>query len=396
MYKLEKIVLNSLEAAAVKAEDTLLAAVSGGADSTALLAALAALRGKGGKGGCPGFHLSALHVDHALRGDESRADAAAVLELCESLEVPCRVVTAAGGLLEREARRGGRGVEAAARDFRHAALRAEAERLDARFVLIAHSRNDMLENTLLRILRGAGPAGLAAMPERSGRILRPLIGLERGEIRAYLRERCLAWREDSSNSDERYLRNRVRRRLVPLLDEHFPGWGKALAALAETQSLTAEFLEEEAAHRIEWDEEADGKLSCALSRFAAESRMIREEALFLAYDRINSQDKEPGGNGADETPPRAALPRRTALRALSGKIVDGQTRLPSQSLGGISVEAAKGRITVTAPGQRPLEECASILIDRPGLYRFKNFSIECIVTDGPSGSRRFIVRELKR
>jgi tRNA(Ile)-lysidine synthase len=390
VYKLEKTVLDSLEAAAVKAEDTLLAAVSGGADSTALLAALAALRGKGG---CPGFRLSALHVDHALRGDESRADAAAVVDLCESLDVQCLVVTAADGLIEREARRVGHGIEAAARDFRHAALCEKADRLGARFILIAHTSNDALESTLLRILRGAGPAGLAAMPEQRGRILRPLLKLDRGEICAYLSERGITWRVDSSNSDERYLRNRIRLRLVPLLDEHFPDWRKAIAALAETQALTAEFLGREAARRIDWDEEADGKLGCAVSRFAAESRIIREEALFLAYDLIDSWSGV-DTNDADDPPP-PTLPRRATLRDFAGKIVDGRTELPVQTLGGINVEAASGRITVESCKHKPLEERASILIDRPGLYRFKNFSIECIAGNGLAGSCRFIVHEVK-
>ena len=391
MYKLEKTVLDSLEAAAVEAGDVLLAAVSGGADSTALLASLAVLSDVS----CRRFRLSALHVNHALRGDESRADAEAVAVLCYRLEVPCRVVTAADGLIEREARRGGRGVEAAARDFRHAALRDEADRLGARFILIAHTRNDALENTLLRILRGAGPAGLAAMPERNGRILRPLLTLDRSEICAYLREHGISWREDSSNNDERYLRNRVRLRLVPLLDEHFPGWRKSIAALAETQALTAEFLGSEAARRIDWAEEPGGRLSCAVSRFAAESRMIREEALFLAYDRINSPDKAADGNEADEPPPRPALPRRAALRDFACKITDGQTDLPAQTPAGMTIEAKNGRITVTARKQRPLEKCASILIDRPGLYRLRNFSIECIAGNGPVESCRFIVREIK-
>jgi tRNA(Ile)-lysidine synthase len=382
VYNLEKIVLDSLEAAAVETGDTLLAAVSGGADSTALLASLAALRGDGR------FRLNALHVDHALRGEESRADAGAVAALCERLDVPYRVVTAADGAIEEDARKSGCGIEAAARDFRHRALRGEAERLGARFILIAHTRDDMLENTLLRILRGAGPAGLAALPERNGQILRPLITLDRGEICAYLRERGITWRDDSSNSNERYLRNRVRRRLVPLLDEHFPDWRKSIAALAETQALTAEFLGAEAARRINWDEEADGSLSCALSRFAAERAIIREEALFLAYDRISSSDS--GADGNDEPQP-PALPRRVTLRKFSGKIADGQTTLPMQTLGGIDAEARDGRITVAASKQKALEECASILINKPGLYRFKNFSIECIAGSGPIGSCRFIV-----
>ena len=261
-----------------------------------------------------------------------------------------------------------------------------------RFILIAHTRNDALENTLLRILRGAGPSGLAAMPERKGSILRPLLTLERGEICAYLRERCIVWREDSSNADERFLRNRVRLRLVPLLDEHFPGWRGALAALAETQALTAAFLETEAARRINWDEDADGKLSCAASRFATESQIIREEALFAAYDRINAGDKSAAGNGADEPPPPPAPPRRAPLRDFARNISGGGQDSPALTLGGMNLRVKDGAISAAPEKQTPSEECASILINKPGLYRFKNFSIECIAGDGAEINCRFILR----
>ncbi|MDR1149309.1 MAG: tRNA lysidine(34) synthetase TilS [Spirochaetaceae bacterium] len=382
MFQLENLVFSSLRSANVEEGSVLLAAVSGGADSTALLAALAALRGEGG------FRLNALHVNHSLRGGESRADADAVTALCGGLDVPCRVVTAAEGLIEREARRTGRGIEAAARDFRHARLREEADRLGACFILVAHTRDDMLENVLLRILRGSGPAGLAAMPERNGRLLRPLITVNRAGIMDYLLKRGLLWREDSSNNDERYLRNRIRRRLAPLLDEYFPDWRQAVAALAETQALTAEFLSAEAARRINWEERAGAKLCCGLKEFAAESQIIREEALFWAHDRIVSVDAadENGGNVDTDEPlrPSAAVsappPRRIVVRKAA------------QILGSIELEAEAGIISAAPCKRRSSEECVSLLIDKPGVYRFKNLSIECI--EGHDSSYRFIIREV--
>jgi tRNA(Ile)-lysidine synthase len=378
MFQLEETVFNSLKAAGVKKDGVLLAAVSGGADSTALVAALAAVRGEGG------FCLRAMHVDHSLRGEESRSDAAAAAALCERLGVPCRVVTAATGLIESEARRTGCGIEAAARDFRHARLREEADKLDARFILVAHNRDDMLENTLIRILRGAGPAGLAAMPERNGLVLRPLITTGRAAILAYLSERGLSWREDSSNTDERYLRNRVRRRLVPFLDEYFSDWRQSVAALAETQALVAEFLDSEAARRIVWGE-SDGGLTCALDKFALESQIIREEALFLAYDRITAE-KPAARDEADPPLQPSPPPRRAAVRDFARKI--------ARSLGDVDFEASGGAITASPRKQRPLEECASILIDKPGVYRFRNIAIDCIPVSG--GAFRLMVRTVGR
>jgi tRNA(Ile)-lysidine synthase len=378
MFQLEKIVLDSLKTAGVKNCDVLLVAVSGGADSTAALAALAVLRAE------YGFCLYALHVDHALRGDESRADAVAVDVLCKEFDISCRTVTAAEGLIEEEARR--IGLEAAARNFRHTALRDEAERLSARFIIIAHNRDDMLENILLRIMRGSGPAGLAAMPERNKRILRPLITVNRAGIIDYLLKRGLSWREDSSNSDERYLRNRIRRRLTPFLDEYFPDWRKAVTALAETQALTAEFLGAEAARRINWEEKPGDKLCCSLKEFVAESQIIREEAIFLAYDRIASiTASNENGVGIDTDrplPPSAAVsapPRRSVVRKTA------------RILGSMEIEAEAGVISAVPRKRRLSEECASLLIDKPGVYRFKNLSIECI--EGLDSVYRFIIRE---
>jgi tRNA(Ile)-lysidine synthase len=378
MPQLGSIVLDSLKAAGVKNGDILLVAVSGGADSTAALAALAALRVE------YGFYLYALHVDHALRGSESRADAVAVDVLCKEFDIPCRIVNAAEGLIEKEARR--IGLEAAARNFRHAVLRDEVERLNARFIIIAHNRDDMLENVLLRILRGSGPAGLAAMPERNGRILRPLITVNRAGIMEYLLKRGLSWREDSSNNDERYLRNRIRRRLAPLLDEYFPDWRQAVAALAETQALTAEFLSAEAARRINWKERAGAKLCCSLKEFAAESQIIREESLFLAHDRIVSVDAADENEECIDTDeplrPSGAVfaPRRAVVRKAA------------QTLGSIEIKAEAGVISAAPCKRSSSEECTSLLIDRPGVYKLKKLSIECI--EGHDSAYRFIVREV--
>ncbi|MDR0408838.1 MAG: tRNA lysidine(34) synthetase TilS, partial [Spirochaetaceae bacterium] len=292
-----------------------------------------------------------------------------------------RIVTAPKGSIEKAARR--TGIEAAARDFRHATLRKEAENLNARFILIAHTRDDMLENTLLRILRGAGPAGLAMIPERNGFILRPLISVSRAEIIEYLSERGFSWREDSSNKDERYLRNRVRRRLKPLLDEYFPDWRQNIAALAETQAIIAEFLYDEVSRRIDWKEGSGGKLNCALQKFAAESQIIREEALFIAHDSVTAR-KSDDGDGADvDTARRIIAPRRASLRKAA------------ITLGSMEVAAQDGIVTASPSKQYPLEECASILIDKPGVYRLKNLSIECVAECAAvSGqSCRLIVRE---
>jgi len=288
-----------------------LAAVSGGADSTAMLAALAAVSKTA--------ELHCIHIEHGIRpAAESQGDAAFVRSLCEKLKIPCRIISITPGKIAAFAKTRGIGVEAAARHYRRRAWFREAARLEAESngqvrVLTAHTANDALETVLMRVLRGAGPSGLAAMPVSRGRILRPLLALSRRDVLDYLNEKNISWREDSTNRDTQFLRNRVRHCLIPLLNEHFSQWQEGIAALAETQSLVANFIHSEATSRICWEsvtrEQGLGtgehrtenlagcqnaqiannnpqSLSTNTETFFAQPPIIREEALFQAIDRL--------------------------------------------------------------------------------------------------------------
>lgn len=177
-----------------------LAAVSGGADSTALLVALAELR-------ADGYDVRAAHVNHHLRGEESDADEAFVRELCEQLNVQLHV---AGGTLDDERVRAC-GVEAAAREVRYARLFDIREATRAAFIATAHQKNDQAETVLMRLLTGSGIGGLRGIHAvRGDGIIRPLLDVTRDEIEVFLRERAITPRHDRSNDDPRFLRNRVR------------------------------------------------------------------------------------------------------------------------------------------------------------------------------------------
>jgi tRNA(Ile)-lysidine synthase len=207
---------------------TIVVGLSGGADSVALTDALASLRRR------RGFRLVAAHLDHGLRPG-SADDAAFCAALCESLGVPLRVARA--DVRGRAARERG-GLEQAARRERYACLRRVAEEERAVAVAVAHTRDDQAETLLLRLLRGAGATGLAAMRPRSGDLLRPLLGVSRAEVLDHLRTRGLSWREDPSNLDPAHRRNRVRHELLPWLEERFNP--SVRAALARTASLLAD------------------------------------------------------------------------------------------------------------------------------------------------------------
>lgn len=208
-----------------------LLAVSGGADSVALLRAVAAVKAACGGAGA----LAVAHFDHQFR-PESAADSAWLAELCRILELPFEFGTAD---VFAAAKRRGDGLEAAARQLRYEFLRHTAERLGARFVATAHTRDDQVETVLHRLLRGTGVAGLRGMPRvrplaKSVTLVRPLLLISRAQVLDYLRRIGQDFRTDASNADERFTRNRLRIRLLPLLRTEFnPEIDAAILRLAE-------------------------------------------------------------------------------------------------------------------------------------------------------------------
>ena len=270
----------------------------------ALLSALLALR----DGGVIGKEaLFCLHVEHGIRpAEESKGDAEFVREFCKSNSIECKVKNIPPGRAAALARKKGIGIEAAARFFRHRAFSKEASKLGEKtIILLAHTKDDLLETALMRILRGSGSVGLSAMPEKRGRLLRPLLKMTRADVVEYLKTKNISWREDSTNADEKYLRNRIRRSLIPLLNEAFPSWKSGVFNMAQTQSLTADFIASEAVARVKWHEisrndlknRADSKFPVSVftdaENFFAQERIIREEAVFLAVDELLKNRKTP-------------------------------------------------------------------------------------------------------
>jgi tRNA(Ile)-lysidine synthase len=210
-----------------EADDGVAVAVSGGADSLALLHALRVLAGP------RRWRLAVLTVDHGLRPG-SAADAAFVADHAKSLGLPVRVLTLTPGDLETHQ---AAGPEGAARAARYAVLGWAADDLGCQWLATGHTLDDQAETVLLQLLRGAGPDGLAGMPVRSGRLLRPLLAVRRSETSACCAATGLAWREDPTNATDGPLRNRVRHHLLPLLEQLRPG---ATQTLARTATLAAD------------------------------------------------------------------------------------------------------------------------------------------------------------
>lgn len=178
-------------------------AVSGGADSVALLDLLHRL----------GYPLAVLHVNHGLRGAESDADERFVRELAERLGLPVDVLRAPPPPP-------GENLEQALRRIRYAFIEDARRRLRLERVATGHTLSDQAETVLLRLARGSGVQGLCGIhPVTRHGVIRPLLACSRAEIRQYLAARGLPWREDASNQDPRWRRNRVRAELMPLLQE---------------------------------------------------------------------------------------------------------------------------------------------------------------------------------
>ena len=195
--------------------------LSGGADSVALAWLLLPLR-DGGK-----LRPEAVHVNHGLRGAESDADEEFVRRFCEDNEIPLHRVR-----LDLDGRRD----ENTAREARYAAMFRVMEENEIPTLVLAHQRDDQAETFLMRLMRGAGPEGLSAMraeETRQGKtLLRPMLDISGGELREALRSAGIPWREDGSNREKVYLRNRVRMELIPLMEEMAPGAGGRIARTA--------------------------------------------------------------------------------------------------------------------------------------------------------------------
>jgi tRNA(Ile)-lysidine synthase len=210
-----------------------LALVSGGPDSVALLRALVGL------GGGP----VVLHVDHGLRGEESREDAEFVRDLCGKLNVRCEV--------KRLRLEEGPNLQERARGERYRLAEEAADELGLQAIAVGHTADDAAETVLMNLARGTGLRGLAGIPPVRGRLIRPLIGRTRREILEYLASLDQPYRIDPTNLTGKYARNRVRLEVLPVLEELYPGAARNLARGAALAREDLEVLEDLAAEAIE-------------------------------------------------------------------------------------------------------------------------------------------------
>ena len=292
--------------------DTVLVGVSGGIDSSTLLFLLERIKKD------MAFGLAVAHVNHQLRGEDSLGDEAFVRALADRYGAPCHTLRAD---VLGYARKHGLSVQHAGRDIRYRYFEEVAAAQGYRKIAIAHNRDDQVETFLLRLVKGSGLSGLASIPIKRGPIIRPLLRAYRAEIAAFARRHSIAYREDSSNLSEKYERNFIRSRIVPLMEQLNPRFKeKVLFLLADIASVNTVFddgaaavLEGRGAVRQEGEgfRVGTGELSDlhAEVRFRVVSRLLsrlsprfialREHVLLienaLFSDKPNSMVMLPGG-----------------------------------------------------------------------------------------------------
>ena len=215
----------------IKGGDTVIVACSGGPDSVCLAHILWRLQKR------MGFKIILAHLNHNLRGKESDSDSHFVQKLAKKLNLP----------LENKKLRKKPKNEATAREVRYAFLEQVRKKCRGQGIAVAHTADDQVETILFNLLRGAGLSGLSGMRPKNHFIIRPLLSCRRGEIIGYLEENHLTYRNDSSNLDLKYTRNKIRHQLLPLLEKEYnPQIRKNILKLGEVSRAAEEYISEAA------------------------------------------------------------------------------------------------------------------------------------------------------
>ena len=325
-----------LRQAALPCPATVVAGVSGGADSLALALVLARLAPE------LKLHVVAAHYDHGLRDAAScAAERATVRRQAQGLGLQLREGAAPAGELRRRRLVTGHSLEEIARVHRYAFLMRVAAECGACAVAVGHHRDDDLETILMRALQGSLRGG--GIPRRSGLVLRPLLGVRREALRRCVAATGLPVMEDPSNADRRMLRNRIRR-LLPALEAAVPGSADNLPRLAARTASSWRHVARQARREIPWRYARDRcgavRYRVAAATFWAAPRQVREAALYRVCDAVLSR-----GHSARHERPR--LPRRFLQPLLQDPVEVRSLRLEGH---GLRISCDRERVLVSRLG----------------------------------------------
>ena len=319
---------------------TVLVAVSGGADSVALLRALNESRSPGDG------RLVVAHFNHRLRGAESDADQAFVSELAKQLDLKLVCGAATSDLSAG----GGEGVEGTARKARYEFLASAAGQCGARYVAAAHTADDNVETVLFNILRGTGLGGLGGIPRarkltESATIIRPLLDVTRAEVLDYLQALGQLFRDDSSNRLEDYARNRIRLQLLPFLERDYnPRVREALLRLAQIAGEADEVLEKQIGRvAAEFTRSVAGGLELHTNSLRHSTDFIGRQLLMHLWRQMNWPLQDMSFEKLDE------------LLAFARGDLSSHRNQPGRQMfpGGVTAELEKGILRLTRLTSQP-------------------------------------------
>ena len=308
--------------------DTVICALSGGADSVALLFSLYLLKDK------LGITLEAAHFNHNLRGEESDRDETFVRNLCDRYDIPLHL--GSGQIIP-----GKKGLEAAARDARYGYFQT----LEGK-IATAHTADDNAETVLMHLVRGTGLKGLGGIAPRNRNVIRPMLEITRLDVEAFLDEWCLSHITDSSNDTDAFLRNRIRHHVMPLLKAENPRLAENLSAMALNLRQDEEVLSELAVQNSLPSVETLKSMAPALRNRALE--------VFLK----NSGVKEPEQSHIELAEKLVFSDKPSARAAFPG---------------GVTIARSYDRLTVLQPEDIPDE----VVLPCPGEAEFGGYRVIC-------------------
>ncbi len=351
---------------------SILAAVSGGPDSVALLHVLVSLQEL-----CGINRITVLHFDHQLRAEASAADRAFVRTLAENLGLAFHEASEDVGAY---ARRHHLSIEMAARACRHRFFKDALNRFEAHALALGHTANDQAEEILLRLLRGTGPSGMAGMrPRTTGGLIRPLLFATRAAISAYLEDQQLSFREDASNRDPAHQRNALRHSVFPLFERHFhPGVVEVLCRYARLVADEESFWQELLASH--WTTictaEAPSRMVISRRELLALHPALQRRLLRHAIERLQANLQGVYAGHIE------------AIRKLLAGMKPGRSiTLP----GGLRA-AVEGEFLIVSREPREastiVEQDFTLIMDGPGRYRFPSFELNSQPDGAPVTTER--------
>jgi len=333
--------------------DSVLCAISGGPDSVAMAHILHELSGE------LGINLTLAHVNYHTRGSDSNAEESLCREIAESLDLDIYVSDVSENIL-KSLKTGN--FQRNAREYRLDFFRSTASEIGVSKIAIGHTRDDVIESSLMHIIRGSGISGLAGIFPRTGEFVRPVIDCTKDELIGYLDSNGIGYRIDKSNTTSDYTRNRVRNELLPLLErEYNPAIGNSISRLAEIARIFSDYLESEIARL--WSGIVSrsrlGKIIIDLGRFIEIHEFIRFELLRRAYKQLTAD--------MPDVPSLDYELARSALNLLSAYI---GTRADLKN--GVMIERGNNQLIVFQDECPPFER----EIELPGRIVLPEFNLE--------------------